>query len=82
MTPSGGDGAFRNWKGISGEVTGASSMERMLLMADPQTSGGLLIACATTAREEVRELLSSAGLPSTMIGSFVAAQGDPALVVE
>ncbi len=76
------DGAFRNWKGISTEVSGASSMERMLLMADPQTSGGLLIACAPEAREEVGELLRSADLPSIVIGEFVAAQDRPVLFVE
>ena len=76
------DGAFRNWKSVSTEVSGASSMERMLLMADPQTSGGLLIACAQSARDEVNRLLLSSGLPSTVIGSFGTPQAHPVLFVE
>jgi selenide,water dikinase len=76
------DGAFRNWKGISAEVSGASSMERMLLMADPQTSGGLLIACADDARDEVSGSLLANGLPSAMIGRFETAVDRPGLFVE
>ncbi len=76
------DGAFRNWKAISTEVSGASSMERMLLMADPQTSGGLLIACAQNTRDEVNRLLPASGLPSTVIGSFGSPRAQPVLFVE
>ena len=38
------DGAFRNWKSYGHQISGAESMERMLIMSDPQTSGGLLIS--------------------------------------
>jgi len=40
------DGAFRNWKSYSHAFTGAGSMERMMLLSDPQTNGGLLLAVA------------------------------------
>lgn len=36
------DGAFRNWKSYGEQISGAANMERMLLLSDPQTSGGLM----------------------------------------
>lgn len=76
------DGAFRTWKSCAGEIQGASSMERMLFMADPQTSGGLLIACASEASGDLSEMLGSAGLPSAAIGVFEPARGVPGVSVE
>lgn len=76
------DGAFRTWKSCADEIRGASSMERMLFMADPQTSGGLLIACSPDESGKVSALLASMGLPSRMIGSFEQAQGTPGVLVE
>lgn len=76
------DGAFRNWKGCADEVSGASSMERMLFMADPQTSGGLLVACAPDQRDAVAATLSSTGALAAMIGVFEEAAERPVLLVE
>ncbi len=76
------DGAFRTWKSCAGEIRGASSMERMLFMADPQTSGGLLIACSPEASGELSAMLGSTGLPSTAIGAFEPALGIPGVSVE
>lgn len=64
------DGSFRNWKSYSTEVNGASTMERMLLLSDPQTSGGLLIACGADGRTEVEALLSAEGIEATVIGTI------------
>lgn len=73
------DGAFRNWKSCADHVQGAGTMEKMLFMADPQTSGGLLIAAEGA---EVPAVLDNAGLPSTVIGRFERAQGNSILFVE
>lgn len=51
------DGALRNWKSQATSVHGASSMERMFMLADPQTSGGLLICVAPNAANHVEALL-------------------------
>lgn len=40
------DGALRNWRSVAGNVTGIKTMEPMMTLCDPQTSGGLLIACS------------------------------------
>lgn len=64
------DGCFRNWKSYGTEVSGASTMERMLLLSDPQTSGGLLIACAPDAHAIVEDLLTEAGIAALPIGEL------------
>lgn len=76
------DGAFRNWKSIAADVSGAASMERMLLLADPQTSGGLLIACAPDAQAAVGDLLLAEGLFPRTIGRFLPATDASAISVE
>lgn len=62
------DGSFRNWKGYGHRVTGAASMERMMLLSDPQTSGGLLIAVAPDAIEEVKDMVRSNGGVCSTVG--------------
>jgi selenide,water dikinase len=49
------DGALRNWKSYHAEISGAADMERTMVLSDPQTSGGLLIAAAPDHIDEVRE---------------------------
>jgi len=66
------DGSFRNWKSYSTEVSGADSMDRMLFLSDPQTSGGLLIAVDPGSIDEVSALLMRLALPSRPIGRLVA----------
>ncbi len=65
------DGAFRNWKSYGEHITGAATMERMLLMSDPQTSGGLLVACSPGTAADVHRILENAGLPSQPIGALM-----------
>jgi len=53
----------RNWAAYGGEVAlpeGFASWQRNLL-TDPQTSGGLLIACAASSAAQVLQLLHDAG---------------------
>ncbi|MBK8498005.1 MAG: selenide, water dikinase SelD [Flavobacteriales bacterium] len=75
------DGALRNWKSYHGKVSGASELERMMLLSDPQTSGGLLISVAPDAVEHVKELIASAGDPASVIGSMVAKAEGPTVTV-
>ena len=62
------DGAFRNWRAVGARVDGASTTERMMLLADPQTSGGLLIAVDPGHERSVQELLTRIGAHATRIG--------------
>ena len=64
------DGAFRNWKSNGHLVTGASSMERMMVLSDPQTSGGLLISCAAGSEGLVSRILLEHGRTGTIIGGM------------
>ncbi|MFT3885814.1 MAG: selenide, water dikinase SelD [Flavobacteriales bacterium] len=64
------DGAFRNWRSYGARITGASAMDRMLLLSDPQTSGGLLVACAPEAEEHISSILHAAGDLAQRIGTM------------
>ncbi|MBK8613715.1 MAG: selenide, water dikinase SelD [Flavobacteriales bacterium] len=65
------DGSFRNWKGYGHRVAGSASMERMMLLSDPQTSGGLLIAVAPEALTDVIDLVNRNGSGCSTIGRLV-----------
>ncbi len=59
----------RNWMGYGAEVDlapGISEMQRALL-TDPQTSGGLLVACAPEATDTVLELFRNEGFDSAAV---------------
>lgn len=59
------DATFRNWNSYSAKVgfgKGVNVMEAFNLLPDPQTNGGLLIAVAPHAVEELKELLTVHGL--------------------
>lgn len=75
------DGALRNWKAYAERVQGASSMERMFLLSDPQTSGGLLVAVAPDLRVEMEALLAHHRLASGMIGRLSMRTPGPTIVV-
>jgi len=53
----------RNWKGYGQEVVLPNGMEewKKKLLTDPQTSGGLLVACAAEAAQEVLEIFRNQG---------------------
>jgi selenide,water dikinase len=55
-------GTTRNWASYGNKVKLSTETQRLIL-ADPQTSGGLLIAVAPDATGEVEQLLRSHGLP-------------------
>ena len=58
------------------ELTGG----QLLLLCDPQTSGGLLIAADPSAREEVEEILRQHNCPVSPIGSLLA-RGEKSIFV-
>ena len=71
----------RNWAGYGSEVVlppGFADWKQKLL-TDPQTSGGLLVACGAGAEAEVRELFRSDGFDARVIGRLTA--GAPALTI-
>jgi selenide, water dikinase len=62
-------GTQRNWASYGHKIGPLSDTQRHIL-ADPQTSGGLLIAAAPEAVEAVTALLKNAGLPETLCHPF------------
>ena len=73
----------RNWAAYGAEVTlpdGLPLWQRALL-TDPQTSGGLLVACAPDTAEEVLARIRAAGFPLAAIVGH-AEQGPAGIVVE
>ena len=68
----------RNWAGYGSEVrlpAGAPEWQRTLI-TDPQTSGGLLVACAADTEAEVLAEFGKQGLAAACrIGKMVAGQG-------
>lgn len=74
------DGAFRNWKACNERCSGASDMTRMMVLSDPQTNGGLLIAAEPSALEQVQEAVTGAmGARAAVIGTTQPRMG-PCLV--
>ncbi|MBK9148621.1 MAG: selenide, water dikinase SelD [Flavobacteriales bacterium] len=75
------DGSFRNWKSIGASTAGASDMDRMMLLSDPQTSGGLLIAAAHSAIAAVEAICADHGTPATFIGRMLGPGEGPVVLV-
>lgn len=73
----------RNWSGYGGEMSlGAGTPEwQQKLLTDPQTSGGLLVACDQRAEADVLALFAKQGFAEARsIGRF--ASGNPGLAVD
>jgi selenide,water dikinase len=62
----------RNWKGYGHEVHGDLAEWQRKLLSDPQTSGGLLVACSTEAVTEVLGKFSAKGFNAAVIGKLEA----------
>jgi selenide,water dikinase len=68
----------RNWNGYGAEVSLHSTLPHsaQALLTDPQTSGGLLVACAPEAAARVLQLFHEEGFAqAAMIGSLQAGTG-------
>ena len=75
-------GSARNWKGYGSlvDLTTHGAIEQAIL-TDPQTSGGLLVACAPEAVDEVLDCFRREGFQrAAVIGNIEA--GPPGIVVE
>ena len=69
----------RNWAAYSSEVRLAESLQPVdqALLTDPQTSGGLLVACSPDAVDEVLAVFHRHGFGAAAeVGEIVAAQAD------
>jgi selenide,water dikinase len=74
----------RNWAGYGHDVTLPANFapEDQALLTDPQTSGGLLVACEPGAVDAVLATFSRHGFGSAAaVGRCVAASGTPRLTV-
>jgi selenide,water dikinase len=74
-------GTIRNWNSYGNKVKLASPEQRHLL-ADPQTSGGLLVAVTPGSAAEVEQLLRDQGLPGASCRPFGSLVGQTDLTVE
>ena len=72
----------RNWSGYGARVklgAGLGEAEKSLL-TDPQTSGGLLVACSPDTTKEVLEVFRAEGFDrAAVIGEITA--GEPEVIV-
>ena len=71
----------RNWTGYGHEVEFRGEAWQQKLLSDPQTSGGLLVACAPEEEKAVLEVFRRKGFAEARtIGKLV--EGSPRLVVQ
>ncbi len=74
----------RNWSGYGKDVELAAgfSPEAQALLTDPQTSGGLLVACDPSARDAVLAIFARHGFgQAAVVGEVLPADGRPRLSV-
>ncbi len=64
-------GTHRNWKSYGHHIS-IQNLEDRLILCDPQTSGGLMIAVSDTAREVVEDLLIQHKMPAKPFGQLSA----------
>lgn len=67
-------GTQRNWKSYGHKIGEITEAQRYVL-ADPQTSGGLLVAVTEEACERFEQLLRDLNLPSDAFGRLKASEG-------
>jgi selenide, water dikinase len=71
----------RNWKGYGHEVDFRGEPWQQKLLSDPQTSGGLLVACAPEAEQPVLDVFRKQGFAEARtIGKLI--EGAPRLAVQ
>ena len=64
-------GTNRNWESYGDKIGDINEYQKAIL-ADPQTSGGLLISAAETSVEKVKQILSEQGIEFIKpIGMFI-----------
>ena len=70
----------RNWAGYGHEVEFSGDEWQRKLLTDPQTSGGLLVACAPGSADEVLAAFERHGFPQARVVGRLSA-GEPKLRV-
>lgn len=65
------DNTMRNWSSYQGHVEGIGS-ESLLILCDPQTSGGLLICVKEEERSRLESLLEKNNTPVHLVGRMIA----------
>jgi len=70
----------RNWKGYGQEVQFSGEEWKRKLLTDPQTSGGLLVACAPEVQGKVLDTFRSQGFAEARVIGRLAS-GQPKLTV-
>ncbi|HTS83775.1 MAG TPA: selenide, water dikinase SelD [Usitatibacter sp.] len=68
----------RNWTGYGERITlgGTIGEAERILLTDPQTSGGLLVACAPSSVDEVMQVFRAEGFDhAAIVGEIVEGQG-------
>ncbi|MCC7301447.1 MAG: selenide, water dikinase SelD [Bacteroidia bacterium] len=74
------DATFRNWKSYESKITGMDPA-LLILFADPQTSGGLLLAVDPAKRNETEAFLRGRGLPDQPVGELIAQEEKIIIVI-
>lgn len=72
------DATYRNWNAYGDKINfspGVDATEAFMLLPDPQTNGGLLIAVKPNEANNIIKLAQENGVQATRIGSFVAKSG-------
>jgi selenide,water dikinase len=70
----------RNWAGYGEHIArGSLGDAELALLTDPQTSGGLLLACAPESVQQVLDVFASEGFGSAAVIGRVTAEVEPAV---
>jgi selenide,water dikinase len=73
-------GTERNWASYGHKIGAVTDIQRYIL-ADPQTSGGLLVAVAEESADEFEQLLRAQNLPSDSFGRLKESDGNALIQV-
>ncbi|MDQ6618497.1 MAG: selenide, water dikinase SelD [Pseudomonadota bacterium] len=72
----------RNWSGYGEQVArGSIGDAELALLTDPQTSGGLLVACAPDSADDVLSIFSREGFSRAAVIGHVTGTGEPHVVI-
>ena len=77
---SGGMASNQEHFGGQSSIAQGIDPNRLALLYDPQTSGGLLVAVDRSIAPKVAEALTRAGVPAVQVGEAVALRGTPIVV--
>lgn len=76
------DGTMRNWKSLAGNVGGIEGMEPLIMLCDPQTSGGLLISCTPGLVDGIKALVDDFNQEIHTIGQLHKGQSGKLIEVK